>query len=208
MPRPRSLTPADIAAAALQVIDRDGLASLSMRTVAAELGSGTMSLYRYVPDREALERLVVDRILDAVDTDVAPGTRWDRQITHLAERLRLAVGAHPSVVPLLMLHRHASEGVRRYAEALLRALAEGGFSAARSVIALRTLVSYLSGALQAQHLAPLDGPGTEAMARNEDDAYPLLSATARTARRISPDREFRGGIAILLQGLADMRRNA
>ncbi len=207
MPRPRSLTPADIAAAALQVTDRDGLAALSMRTVAAELGAGTMSLYRYVRDREALERLVVDQVLATVDTELAPRTSWNQQITELAERMRNAVGAHPSIVPLLMLHRHASQEVKRCAEAFLRALTEGGFAGEQRVIALRTLVSYLNGALQAQHLGPLDGPGTNAMAELPRNEYPLLSATARVAKRLGPDKEFRSGIAIVLHGLECMRQN-
>lgn len=205
MPRPRSLTAADIAAAALQVIDRDGLAALSMRTTAAELGVGAMSLYRYVQDREALERLVVDQVLASVVTESTPRTSWDKRITRLAQNIRKAVGAHPSIVPLLMLHRHASLEVKRCAEAFLLLLTEAGFTGKRRVIALRTLVSYLNGALQAQHLGPLDGAGTKSLAESVADAYPLLTATARTARRIGPDEEFRSGIAIVLQGLACMR---
>jgi AcrR family transcriptional regulator len=207
MPRPRSLTPADIAVAALQVIDRDGLATLSMRSVAAELGVGTMSLYRYVKDREALERLVVDQVLASVDTEWAPRMPWARQITQLAERVRDAVGAHPSIVPLLLLHRHASQGVMRCTEAFLGVLTEGGFAGEHRVIALRTLISYLNGALQAQHLGPLDGHGTRAMAELPRNAYPLLSETARVAQRLGPDKEFRSGISVVLQGLACLLEN-
>lgn len=207
MPRPRSLTPADIAVAALQIIDRDGLASLSMRTVATELGTGTMSLYRYIQDREALERLVVDQVLEGVDTEQVPRGSWKQQITQLATRMRTTVGAHSSIVPLLMLHRHDSSGVRRCAEAFLRILTEGGFTGEPRVIALRTLVSYLSGALQAQHLGPLDGAGTHEMAESPEVEFPLLSATARVAQRLGPDKEFRSGIDIVLQGLECMLRN-
>lgn len=164
-----------------------------------------MSLYRYIKDREALELQVVDQVLAAVDTKSTPRTPWDQEIARLAERIRRTVGKHPSIVPLLMLHRHASQGVKRCAEAFLRALTEGGFTGQQRVIALRTLVSYLSGALQAQHLGPLDGPGTEAMTQLPPDEYPLLAATAREAQRIGPDKEFRDGIAIVLQGLACTR---
>lgn len=66
MPRPRSLTTQAIAAAAITVIDRDGLAALSMRTVADELDRRTMALYRYVEDREELECLVVELALGTV----------------------------------------------------------------------------------------------------------------------------------------------
>ena len=75
MPRPRSLTPDQLASAALAVLDREGLAGLSMRAVAKELGMSTMALYRYVDDREELEGLVVERVLSAVDTTPPePGT--------------------------------------------------------------------------------------------------------------------------------------
>ncbi|MFC7299552.1 TetR/AcrR family transcriptional regulator C-terminal domain-containing protein [Herminiimonas aquatilis] len=183
------------------------MAELSMRTTAAELGVGAMSLYRYVKDREALERLVVDHVLASVDTESTPRTSWDKQITCLAENMRKAVGAHPSVVPLLMLHRHASSEVKRCSEAFLRILTEGGFNGRQRAIALRTLVSYLMGALQAQHLGPLGGPGTEVMTKLLPDEYPLLAATAKVARRIGPDEEFRSGIDIVLRGLAYIREH-
>jgi hypothetical protein len=44
------------------------------------------------------------------------------------------------------------------------------------------------------------------MAELPRDEYPLLSATARVAQRLGPDEEFRGGIAIILQGLVSLRR--
>ncbi|WP_460902745.1 TetR/AcrR family transcriptional regulator [Paraburkholderia jirisanensis] len=204
MPRSRSLTHSDLAAAALRVIDRDGLSALSMRTVAAELGVGAMSLYRYVEDREAMERLVVDEVLASVETESGLATSWDRQIAQLAARIRNAVGAHPSIVPLLMLHRHDSQAVKRCAETFLQILTNAGFNGTRRVIALRTLVSYLSGVLQAQYLAPLDGPGTGAMVDTPRSEYPLLSATARVARRVRPDEEFRKGLEIVLCGLTSL----
>src|SRR5476651_2571201 len=52
MPRHRSLTDTDVAVAALAVIDRGGLDAFTMRAVAAELGMATMSIYRYVSNRE------------------------------------------------------------------------------------------------------------------------------------------------------------
>ncbi|MFD1051394.1 TetR/AcrR family transcriptional regulator, partial [Kibdelosporangium lantanae] len=82
MPRPRSLDLADVATAALAVIDRDGLTGFAMRAVAVELGMGTMSLYRYVSDRAQLEALVVDQVLAGVDMTPPRGT-WQRQLTAL-----------------------------------------------------------------------------------------------------------------------------
>src|SRR5438067_10932171 len=124
MPRPRSLTHNGIAVAALQVLDRDGLAGLSMCSVAAELGVGTMSLYRYVTDREQLEGLIVDLVLGAVDLELPARASAAKRLTVLAERVRDAVGAHSSVVPLLLTHRHLSVASLRWGEVTLGVLAD------------------------------------------------------------------------------------
>ncbi len=201
MPRRRSLTTAAIAAAALAVLDRDGTAGLSMRAVAAELQAGTMSLYRYVSDREELERLIVDLVLASVDTVLPPGTGWQARIAALAGRVRRAVAAHPAAVPLLLAHRHAVPHSWRWTEATLAALTEGGFTGTGRVVAQRCLVAYITGALQAEYLGPLAGTGTAAMAELPPAGYPLLAETAAAARGVPPEQEFGEGLAILLRGL-------
>ncbi|NUP21890.1 MAG: TetR/AcrR family transcriptional regulator [Streptomyces sp.] len=60
-PKP-TLTLDQIVEAAVRVADTEGLESLSMRRVAAELGTGTMSLYRYVPGKGELLDLMLDRV--------------------------------------------------------------------------------------------------------------------------------------------------
>jgi AcrR family transcriptional regulator len=201
MPRPRSLTPSGIATAALAVIDREGLAALSMRAVADELGVGTMSLYRYVDDREQLEKLVVDLVLSRVDPVPPARASWSRQVTILLERVRDVVSIHSATVPLLLTHRHTAEASLHWTEELLGVLTRAGFTGRRRVIAFRGLLSYLVGALQTEHFGPLSGPGTAIMARLPLDQFPLLADTARHAQRVAPENEFRGGLAILLRGL-------
>lgn len=202
MPRPRSLTPEQLASAALAVIDRDGLAGLSMRAVAKELGMSTMGLYRYVADRDELERLVVERVLGAVDTEPPePGAPWRERVTVLAGRLRATVGAHPEVVPLTVTHRHHSLGVLRWSETVLAVLTEAGVEGERRVVVLRALLGYVIGAIQLEHLGPLSGPGTTALAALPAAEFPLMAATARDARAVDADREFQGGLALLLDGI-------
>lgn len=202
MPRPRSLTPDQLASAALAVIDRDGLAALSMRAVARELGMSTMGLYRYVEDRGELERLVVERVLHDVDTGTPdPAASWREQVSVLARRLRDTVGAHPEVVPLTVAHRHHSLGVLRWSETVLAVLTAAGLDGERRVVALRGLLSYVIGAIQLEHLGPLSGPGTTAIARLSPTDFPLMTRTARDARDVGADQEFLGGLTMLLDGL-------
>ncbi|MFG3212498.1 TetR/AcrR family transcriptional regulator [Streptomyces tendae] len=60
-PRP-GLTLERIVEAAVEVADREGLGAVSMRRIATELGTGTMSLYRYVPGKGELLDLMLDRV--------------------------------------------------------------------------------------------------------------------------------------------------
>ncbi|MEV0252590.1 TetR/AcrR family transcriptional regulator C-terminal domain-containing protein [Nocardia sp. NPDC050712] len=201
MPRPRSLTTADLATAALTVIDRDGLPGSTMRAVAKELRVATMALYRYVPDRDALEVLVVDQVLGTVDLTV-PAGEWRDRMRTLLDRMRLAVCAHPAVVPLLMRHRQSAQGTLRLIEAMLVILAAAGFTGRDRVIAQRALIAYLLGFLQNEHFAALAGPGTAAMAELDPADYPYLSETAAAATTLTPDAEFHGGLDAVLRGLA------
>ena len=203
MPRPKSLALDDVAGAALALIDRHGLASLSMRSVAEALGMGTMSLYRYVADREDLERLVVDRVLSGVDTELPARLGWRARLTLLVERARSAVSAHPALISLLLLHRSRSRHSTRWGEAVLRVLAEAGFSAPRRVIAFRTVLAYLIRALQLIELSALTGAGTRALAELPEAEYPLLAETARHALRVDAETEFRQGLALVIRGLGE-----
>ncbi|MEW2622138.1 TetR/AcrR family transcriptional regulator C-terminal domain-containing protein [Streptomyces sp. NPDC048106] len=204
MPRPRSLSHDQLAAAALAVLDRDGLAGLSMRAVAKELGMSTMALYRYVRDRDELELLVVEFALGAVDTGAPPeDLPWRERIEILMRRMRDTLSAHPSVVPLTMTHRHHSRALLRWSETVLAVLTGAGFDGERRVVALRSLIAYVNGALQLEHLGALSGAGTTAISALSPDEFPLMAATARSARRVDPEREFSGGLTVLLRGLDD-----
>mgnify|MGYP001206393666 CR=1 FL=1 len=200
MPRPRSLTDDQLVAAALAVVDRDGLPALTMRAVARELGVATMGLYRYVSDRQALEVLVVDHVFRSVDLDLPEGT-WQDRIRVLLDRIRVAVARHPGVVPLVLRHRQAAPSSLRLIETTLSVLTEGGLSGVERVIAQRTLIGHLLGFLQSEHFAALSGPGTIVLSELPEDEYPLLARTARDARSVPPDEEFRRGLDVVLRGL-------
>lgn len=200
MPRPKSLTQTALAVAALAVLDRDGLAALSMRAVAAELGVGTMSLYRYVADRGELEAAAVEHILSQVDVEPPKKALWDKQVAVLVERVRAAIARHPNAVPLTMSHRHRCPSLLRWGEAVLGVLTRAGFTGEERVIALRVVLGYLIGATEMEHRSPLAGEGTDAMTGLSEE-YPLLAETAGVAGGIPADVEFRRGLEVVLSGL-------
>lgn len=75
--------------AAVRLADADGLAALTMRRLATELGVGAMTLYGYVPGRAELLELMVDRVATCTYRDAALPvdlSGWSRGLRHVAEQ--------------------------------------------------------------------------------------------------------------------------
>ncbi|WP_199539060.1 TetR/AcrR family transcriptional regulator [Desertihabitans brevis] len=71
--------------AAMALAGRDGIEGLSMRKVAAALGVGAMSLYTYVPGRDELFELMIDRAwADRGRAD--PTLPWRAQVEQIADQ--------------------------------------------------------------------------------------------------------------------------
>ncbi|QDY77416.1 TetR/AcrR family transcriptional regulator [Streptomyces qinzhouensis] len=75
-PKP-GLTLDAIVSKAIEVADTEGLAAASMRRIANELGTGTMSLYRYVPGKAELLDLMLDKVCDPGDPCATDGETPD-----------------------------------------------------------------------------------------------------------------------------------
>src|SRR5919202_194847 len=87
--------------AALQLVDAEGLAALSMRRLGARLGVEAMSLSYYVPDKAALVQGLAEVILDDLQLPSAPVHAWQTAVREVARSFRRLGLAHPNVFPLL-----------------------------------------------------------------------------------------------------------
>lgn len=98
-PKPK-LTIDQIAKAAIAMADRDGIGAVNMRDIAAELGVGTMTLYRYLPGKAELLDLMVDRAgalddeTEAAAKEAAPG-HWRQVLEALADSSLEFYRKHP-----------------------------------------------------------------------------------------------------------------
>ncbi|MFD3652431.1 TetR/AcrR family transcriptional regulator [Streptomyces sp. NPDC058620] len=94
-PKP-GLTLDRIVSTAVAVADAEGLAALSMRRLSTELGTGTMSLYRYVPGKAELLDLMLDRVLgEPLAADTRVPTDWRAAIDVMARTYLAGLRAHP-----------------------------------------------------------------------------------------------------------------
>jgi AcrR family transcriptional regulator len=83
----------DVVEHALEVLDRHGLADLSMRRLAADLGVQPSALYWHFANKQALLAAVADEVLRRGRRPVPAGT-WDEQVTAEAHALRDAMLAY------------------------------------------------------------------------------------------------------------------
>jgi AcrR family transcriptional regulator len=96
------LTRDRIAATAIAIADAEGINALSMRKVAAELGCGTMSLYRHVRNKDELLDVMIDAgIGETAILTATPSGNWREDLGRSAHGLRAAILRHPWVVPVL-----------------------------------------------------------------------------------------------------------
>jgi AcrR family transcriptional regulator len=93
-PRP-SLSGQQIVAKAIELADRDGLARLSMRRLADELGITAMSLYGYVPSKAELLDVMADRAYGEIAIAGDPVTSWRPRLTALAGQHWTLLLTHP-----------------------------------------------------------------------------------------------------------------
>jgi AcrR family transcriptional regulator len=209
MGRPPKFSTMQLQQAALELVDKHGLAGLSMRSLASALGTGAMTLYNHVPDRDGLDLLVIDAVLAQVRWPTTCHNDWRDQVEAIAVAGWQAVRAHPHVIPLILTRRSRSTGTLDMAEKLLQALASSGLSGHALLIAFRAVSAFVMGFAQAELAGPL---ATEAGEHAQDviarmrmlakDQYPRLTEMAKVANLKKVDLEFRAGLRALLIGLA------
>src|SRR5215216_2431481 len=86
----RATTQDEILDAALALLDQGGATAVSIRGIAARVGVAPNAVYTYFPDKAAVVKALVERLLGQVDHDVfADRTRpWRDRVEALALDLR------------------------------------------------------------------------------------------------------------------------
>jgi AcrR family transcriptional regulator len=214
MPAPRKFTEAQLREAALAIVDRDGLQALTMRRLAEALGTGAMTLYNYVEDRDGLEALIVGAVMAEMAPPTAkPADAWDDQVRGIAMAMWHAVRRHPNAIPLILNRRTDDVATLAAVEGLLEALAQGGRSGFELLAAFRLVSGFVAGFAQSQVSGLLARtPGGTAqelrqrIATLTEGRLPRLAEIATVGVPGNPTREFEAGLEIVIAGLKAGRR--
>jgi AcrR family transcriptional regulator len=206
-PRQR-LTREAILDGALQLIDREGLDALTMRSLADRLGVVPMALYRHVANKDDL----IDGVLDHAAGEVvvpAPGLGWREGLDALARSIRDTMLRHPAIAARVIDRPTLGPASILIGEYGLGLLCDGGFDARTAERGLNLVVVYALGfvALEVPRLP------SSAIALDESelvaayDALPVDEFPHTTAIRPRPgaivdEEQFEFGLTCILDGIA------
>ncbi|MBQ1114957.1 TetR/AcrR family transcriptional regulator [Streptomyces anulatus] len=149
-PKP-GLTLDRIVTAAVAVADAEGLAAVSMRRLSTELGTGTMSLYRYVPGKAELLDLMLDRVLgEPLPTDTehpveAPPADWRASIDVMARTYLDNLRRHPWLLKINQARTVLGPSALRGLELALTALRSMGLRDPELISVIITVNSFVEG---------------------------------------------------------------
>ncbi|MEV7012397.1 TetR/AcrR family transcriptional regulator C-terminal domain-containing protein [Streptosporangium sp. NPDC051022] len=199
-----------IVATAVALADAEGIDAVTLRRVAAELGTGPMRLYGYLDSKDDLLDLMVDEICGRIPLP-EPGPGWRHDVRILAQNTQLTARRHPWYVTLAGRHPLYGPNGLRYTERLFAAVSRAGLDARATVVAVNAVTAYIVGFLQLELLnVPLGGPEP----RPSDErlaylaralatgAYPALARLFAELTPIPAEEVFADGLERVLDGVA------
>jgi DNA-binding transcriptional regulator YhcF (GntR family) len=190
--------------AAMEIADADGLAALSMRTVAARLGVATMTLHRHL-DAD-LPQLVADAAFAEIEyPEPPPG--WRSHLRVSAQLQWAAYQRHPWLPRLVSITRPATlPGLLAYAQWTLGALDGLGLDPVTRLHVYATVVNHVRGTamnIEAEAGAELDTGMTSKQwnrARLPIEG-PLIAQITDVAAELDLESLFAFGLERVLDGL-------
>jgi AcrR family transcriptional regulator len=193
---------------AIAVADAGGLASLTMRSLARELGVKPMSLYHHVANKEE----ILDAITDAVFSEIElprVDTDWRSAMRERAISARGALTRHPWATPLMQSRTNPGPATLRHYDSVIGSLRRAGFSVAMAAHAFSVLDAYVYGFALQEASLPFDREtapevAVAIMAGFPSEAYPYL-AELTIEHVLQPGydygEEFAFGLDLILDGL-------
>jgi AcrR family transcriptional regulator len=199
--------------AAIDLADRGGLASLSMRKLAQALGVEAMSLYNHVTNKDE----ILDGIVDVVFGEIGlppKGAGWKPAMRQRAVSAREVLSRHPWAIGLMESRSKPGHATLQHHDAVIGALREGGFSIPMAAHAYSVLDGYIYGFALTHTNLPFGTSEETAelaqdiMGRFSTHEYPhLTELTVQHVLQPGYDyvKEFEFGLDLILDGLERLR---
>lgn len=209
MARPRKplLSTDRIVRAARELVDAEGLAAVSTRRLAAELGVSGPSLYNHFRTKDEILEAVADSVSAQVDLsmfeDLGPdaGRDWRTALHDWAVSYRAALRDHPNIVPVLARGPGRRPAGLRLADVVYGAMVDAGWPPAQATSIGALMRYFIMGSALGSFAAGFVG---DASAYDPAD-YPHLGQAHLLADQQEKidERAFETGLRALLDGLQE-----
>ncbi|MBV2356194.1 TetR/AcrR family transcriptional regulator [Streptomyces sp. J2-1] len=204
MARPRKplLSIDRIVRTARELVDAEGLAAVSTRRLAAELGVSGPSLYNHFRTKDEILEAVADSVSAQVDLSMfEDGRDWRTALRDWAVSYRAALRDHPNIVPVLARGPGRRPAALRLADAVYGAMVDAGWPPARAT-SIGALMRYF---IMGSALGSFAGGFVDDADAYDPADYPRLGQAHLLADRQEriDERAFETGLSALLAGLAE-----
>jgi AcrR family transcriptional regulator len=197
---------------AVAVADSGGIAGLTIRSLAQELGVKPMSVYHHVANKGEILDGIVDIVFSQIELPLANGD-WRAEISRRAHSARLVLRRHPWAIGLMESRTSPGPATLRHHDAVLGALRAAGFSVRLTAHAYSLLDSFVYGFALQEATLPFNDQSVADVAelmreQFESGDYPhMLELVTEHALKPGYDfaDEFEFGLELILDGLKRAR---
>lgn len=209
----KRLDRAAVLSAAVHLADSEGLAEVSMRSLAAKLEVVPMALYKHVTDKDDLIGGMVDTIIEGYEQPDARGS-WREQVRERVMAARRALVAHPWLRSAIESRDRRTYAVLDHMEALSAAFLSGGFTPGQTHHVMHALGNRIWGFTPEAFDggdAPADDLSPEEIVRVMRERYPSILAIAQDSQARRPggscdeQAEFEFSLDLLLDAFERLR---
>ena len=202
-----------IVSAALALVDKEGLAALSMRRLATALGVDPMAIYYYLPNKAALEDAIVEAVnVEMYATNIGSfdfSMPFYDLVVAAGRVFRTALLRHPNTLSLLAVRAAPTPSASGPGDAMVGCFIRAGFTAAEGVAAVDVFSIYVTAYVLKEVQMPV-GPERDAhdLLRQMREALdpelsPNLVRAIDEGRLMDFESEFELGLQALARGFAE-----
>jgi AcrR family transcriptional regulator len=194
-----------VVAAALAIIDAEGVDALSLRRLADDLRVTPMSLYWHVRDKAQLLELVGHAVLAEIEVPPSVGD-WRDQIRDIHRNMLAGFLRHPNTGEILVGRARYGPGGLVLFERILAILLGAGFSPQAAFDAYQALYLFTLGAMATSGRTPefraAQQQGLLYMRSLPVERFPSIRSVVTVIGRRSLEEQFEIGLDVQIEGIA------
>jgi AcrR family transcriptional regulator len=208
-----------IVAAAIPILDAEGLAAVSMRRVADALGTGPASLYQHVANKDELLELIFDAVAGEIALPDVDAEDWQGALKQVVREIRRTLSSHGELAYVTLGRVPTGPNALAITERMLAIMRAGGVADQVAAYAVDVLALFVGAtsyeeSIRARELGP-DPTGEKVRAHVAEirayfkalppGRFPVLSSMADTLTAYDVEQEderFEFALDVLVGGLA------